>query len=315
MTWKQKLIKELKFWDACRPYGIGMWQCPKFLFVIMGAVTIISMISTYFITLKYAEPEFVVASVFVTAAVIFTLGFIIVQSFEKVAMASRMKTEFVSIVSHQLRTPLSSTRWELDTMLSGRLGKINTEQLEHISDLRENNERMIKLINNLLNVSRIEEGEIKLNKEYVNLGNFVSSIVKEVSSYAEANNVKIKTDIQDKDLGARMDKQYMGIVVSNFLDNAIRYIKDSGDVVVRVKKKGGMARVSVKDNGVGIPEEEKKNIFQKFFRAKNILRHRTEGSGIGLYLSKAFIELHKGKVGFKSREDEGSTFWFELPLK
>ncbi|MBI1888856.1 MAG: HAMP domain-containing histidine kinase [Candidatus Spechtbacteria bacterium] len=312
----KKIIAELAFWKECKEYGLGLWQCPKFLFVVMGGVTIIAMIATDFVTTRYAESSFVILSVVGVAIVIFTIGNIIVQSFEKMAAASRMKTEFVSIVSHQLRTPLSSLKWSLDLLLSGKIGKVLGKQLEQTEMMKESNERMIKLVNDLLNVTRVEEGRIALEKEEFDLLELARELARDAKRFAEANNTLLVIEETNSPPALKVcgDRRYILMALENFIDNAIRYILEKGEVRVSLSKRGEFAHVEVKDNGVGIPKDEQRHIFQKFFRAQNIMRHRTEGSGLGLYLAKAFIELHNGKVGFFSKEGAGSTFWFELPL-
>jgi len=306
---------QLKFWEQCRKYGLSIWQCPNFLFILMGAITIGGMVGTYFVASFYAEPFWVTASVIIVALFIFIIGWIVVDSFEKLASASRLKTEFVSIVSHQLRTPLSSIKWSLEILLSGRLGEIKGKQLEQLSILREGNDRMIKLVNDLLNVTRIEQGRTVLKKEEFKMGDLIKELVREVSSYAAANNVVIEVKNHAPEIKILADRQYISIVLSNLIDNAIRYIEGSGKVVILLNKKGPRVYLEVKDNGVGIPAGERNNIFHKFFRSSNVLRHRTEGSGLGLYLARAFVEMHGGKIGFSSKEGEGSTFFFTLPLK
>ena len=311
----KSIITELKFWEDCRNYGLSVWQCPKFLFIVMGFVTISAMIATYFIADRYTEPEFVVASVSAVAMLIFIIGNMVVASFEKMASASRMKTEFVSIVSHQLRTPLSSIKWALEFIVSGRAGELKEKQLEYTKIMWDNNERVIKLVNDLLNVTRIEEGRMAAKKEEFDIGEEAEKIISAVSSFAEASNVVVELKNNLNGLKILADKQYVSVALSNLIDNAIRYIHGKGNVAVVLKRKGSFVRVEVKDNGVGIPKSEQRNIFKKFFRSQNIMRHRTEGSGLGLYIAKAFVALHGGKIGFSSEEGNGTTFWFEIPIK
>jgi signal transduction histidine kinase len=311
----KKIVSELKFWEECKAYGLGLWQCPRFLFVVMGVITITAMIATHLIAQRYAEPQFVVASVVGMTLFLFIIGNIIVNSFEKIATANRMKTEFVSIVSHQLRTPLSSIKWSLDLLVSGRVGQLEKKQREYTDILQASNDRMIKLVNDLLNVTRIEQGRIILKKEKFDLGELADNLTREIKSFADASNVELEVVNNVKGSNIYADKQYVSMIFENLVDNAVRYINPKGKVSVSLERKGTFVRVEVKDNGVGIPKSEQRNIFQKFFRAQNIMRHRTEGSGLGLYLAKALVDLHKGKIGFSSKEGAGSTFWFELPIK
>lgn len=309
-----KSIKgELKFWEECRKYGVSVWECPKFLFIVMGAVTGVGMVLTHLVAVRYADPEIAVVSVTVVTILMFTMGNIIVKSFEKVAKASRLKTEFVSIVSHQLRSPLTALKWSLN-LLSSHESRLDANERQYLEIIREGNERMIKLVNDLLNVSQIDQGRLSYTRENFDIVQLVGSLVSELKGLADANNIKLEIKSAADQIYVNADKQYITMVLNNFMDNAMKYIPGTGQVEISLNQDDKFLTVKVKDNGIGIPADEQKNIFHKFFRSAAVMRHKTEGTGLGLFLAKAFIEAHGGKIGFTSTESQGTTFWFTLPL-
>ncbi len=299
----------------CKRYGLSLWQCPQFLFLFMGIIIICSILITYFIGRNYlGDPELVALVVLFTTAILFIVATIIVQSFERLAEISRMKSEFVSVVSHQLRSPLSNLRWAIEFLMSGRADAITEKQLEYFKILMENSDRMRELVADLLNVSRLEQGIMPFKKEEVSLAEIVGQVVKEADIFAKASNVVI--DFEDENSLPRIstDPVQLKLAVSNLLDNAIRYTKREGRVKINLAEKGKILFCEVSDSGVGIPKDDQKYIFQKFFRSSNILKQQTEGSGLGLYIAKSIIEKLGGKINFKSQEGVGSTFWLTLPI-
>jgi signal transduction histidine kinase len=253
--------------------------------------------------------------VLLVAAILFVLFAVISQSFDKLAEASRMKTEFVNIVSHQLRSPLSNLKWAIELLFSGRIGAVSEKQTEYFKILKENSSRMEELVSDLLIVSRIEQGRFPQRREDVFAREIVEKVVRSSEIFAKASNVEIEFEAEDDLPKIFTDPSQLRLIVENLLDNAIRYTKENGKVQVDLKKKGKNFILSVKDNGVGIPKEDQKYIFQKFFRSANALRHQTEGSGLGLYIAKSIIGKFGGKIKFDSQEGIGSTFWVTLPVK
>jgi len=312
----KKILSQLNIPAQCKRYGLPLWQCPSFLFLIMGIIIIASTLIAYAIGTRYIEnPEIVALIILILTAILFIIAFIITRSFERLAEASRMKSEFISVVSHQLRSPLSNLRWAIELLMSGRLGKIEERQTEYFKILKENSARMGELVQDLLTVSKIETATLPLKKREISLENLIRELISEFEPFAKASNVEIEFKPQ-KDLPKVFaDPSQIRLVVENLLDNAIRYIKDRGRAEILLEKKGKNLYFEIKDNGVGIPKGDQKYIFQKFFRSENILRYQTQGSGLGLYISKAIVERSGGKIGFKSEENKGSTFWFTLPIK
>ena len=228
----------------------------------------------------------------------------------------RLKTEFVSIAAHQLRTPLSAIKWTLKMLLDGDIGTLTAEQVEFLMKGYESNERMIVLINDLLNVARIEEGRIVYDLTLHSLEEIIEEIIRGLSAVIKKKKIKLVFEKPKKPLPKiKIDKEKIGIVIQNLIDNAIRFNKINGIVTVSIKCDKINLEVTVQDDGIGIPKEQQKRIFNKFFRADNALKIETEGTGLGLFIAKNIVEAHKGKISFKSKKDKGTVFKFILPVK
>ncbi|OGZ17281.1 MAG: hypothetical protein A2Z78_01520 [Candidatus Nealsonbacteria bacterium RBG_13_36_15] len=313
----QKIFEQLNIFDHHRQkYGISLWQYPQFIFLIMGIITIVIILTTYAVGVQFIEePEIIVLIVLILSAFLLVVTFTITQSFERLAEANRLKSEFVGIVSHQLRAPLSNLRWTIELLMSGRLGTIEAPQLEYFQILRENITRMGELVKDLLTVSRIEQGKLPAQKIEVSLVNLAKNLVSNLEPFARAANVEIKLECEEDLPQVFIDPSQLKLIIENLLDNAIRYIKDKGEVRIQIRKQKGNIYFEIKDDGVGIPVREQKYIFQKFFRAQNILKYQTQGTGLGLYIAKSIIDGSGGRMSFKSEEGGGTTFWFTIPIK
>ncbi len=313
---KKERISQLNIVGQCRQYGLSLWQCPQFLFLIMGIIIITSTLVAYALGNRYIDdPYTVVLIVLLIAAILFIIAVIITRSFERLAEANRMKSEFVSVVSHQLRSPLSNLKWVTDLLMSGRLSSVSEKQLEYFKILKENSNRMVELVADLLIVSKIEQQELPLRKEKIAIKDLVERIIKEIEIFAKASNVRIEFKSEKILPPILADLDRLKLVIDNLLDNAIRYNRGKEKIEVNLKKKNNNVYLGIKDRGVGIPKEDQKYIFQKFFRSENVIKHQTEGSGLGLYIAKSIIEKLGGKMGFQSQEGIGSTFWFTLPVR
>jgi len=187
--------------------------------------------------------------------------------------------------------------------------------LEYFKILKENSNRMKELVSDLLTVSRIETAELPTKKEECHLEDIIKDFIKEFQPFATASNVEIAFKPQLNLPKVLVDASQIKLVIENLLDNAIRYIKEPGKVEIRLERQNEQLYFEIKDTGVGIPKDDQKYIFQKFFRSENIMRHQTQGTGLGLYIARAIIEKLGGKIGFKSQEGKGSTFYFTLPIK
>lgn len=227
----------------------------------------------------------------------------------------KMKTEFVSIAAHQLRTPLSAVKWTLRMLLDGDMGKLEESQEDFLLKTYKSNERMIELVNDLLNVTKIEEGKFLSKPIFLNIAEVIGAAVRSVKEEAVHKHIAMRFSKPKSAVPPiTADEEKIRFAVQNLLDNALRYTPKGGSVSVALKVKGSHIEVSVQDTGIGIPADEQHRLFEKFFRASNAKKIDTEGSGLGLYMVKNIIEAHGGHISFETKEQKGSIFTFVLPV-
>jgi PAS domain S-box-containing protein len=230
-------------------------------------------------------------------------------------MIEAMKSEFVSIAAHQLRTPLSAIKWTMRMFLDGDLGKLNEGQFKLAEKAYLSNDRMVNLVNDLLNVSRIEEGRYLYKPSQISFNEIINPILETYKEEIKRRGIDFEINNIDKKLPlVAVDVEKITLVIQNFLDNAMKYTQAKGKIIFSTTFNNKEIEVSVKDNGVGIPKDQHERIFSKFFRAANVVRMETEGSGLGLFICKNIIGAHGGKIWFESKEKEGSLFSFTLPI-
>ena len=235
---------------------------------------------------------------------------------EELKKLDKAKSEFISIASHQLRTPLSIIKGFASMLEEGSYGQMNEKAKDILGKIGSSSDRLTRLINDLLDLSRMEGGRMKFEWEFIKMDELVQSVVEELAPQAEKKGVNFKWLNQTPEkMYVRADKEKLRQVVMNLIDNAIKYTPKGFVEVKLVKTPENMARLAVKDSGIGMDQEEINVIFGKFMRGKKVPRLWTEGVGLGLYVARKILEEHKGNVWAESEgEGKGSTFFVEIPV-
>lgn len=223
------------------------------------------------------------------------------------------KTEFVSLASHQLRTPLAAMKWHSDLLLSGDIGNLPEKQRSYVEKMHRSNEVMIDLVNTLLSISRLEVGKLEPEIGETNAVELAQSVIEEMTPQLEEKKIIFEHTLDDSFTSIKSDPKLLRIVIQNLMSNAIKYTPEGGTVKLFLKKEGGDKQIVVSDNGIGIPQEAQEKIFNKMYRTDNAKKVDTKGTGLGLYLVRSIIDLFGGKISFVSEEGKGTTFTAVLP--
>ena len=241
---------------------------------------------------------------------------IVLRDITREKAMEKAKIEFVALSAHQLRMPLSAIKWSAKMLSDEEAGELTKEQKEYLDKIYQSNERMIVLINNLLDVTKIEEGRYIYRPTMESVEKLIELIIKNYKEEIKIKNINLKFKKPvSKIPETRMDIEKINLVIENLLNNALRYTPVNGRVIICLKCDIKEIEFSIKDSGIGIPEDQKKEIFTKFFRAANARQTEPEGSGLGLFIAKNIIEAHKGRIWFETEENKGTTFYFTLPIK
>jgi PAS domain S-box-containing protein len=229
--------------------------------------------------------------------------------------SARAKVEFVSMVSHELRTPMTSIKGYADLLLMGAAGVLADEQRKFLSVIKSNVDRLTTLVNDLLDISRMESGRMTLSLELIRLADVTNQVIMAMATRTREKGLGLRSDIPPDLPEVQADSDRVIQILTNLVANACQYTPTGGEIVVSACVRDDEMRVSVRDTGIGIAPEDRENIFTRFFRVDHPLVHETTGTGLGLDIVKSLVEMHGGRVEVESKVGVGSTFTFTLPMR
>jgi len=311
MSW---IINDFNIKKQADSLGVSIWQAPSFLFIGLGMIIVFVMTVVFFVSREFITTEVLVTAETIVIVAILSIGNVIINSMERLAQVNKTKSEFVSIVSHQLKTPLTGISWDVELMVDKYSDGLSDKQKDILKNIESSNALMSRMVNDLLDVARMDQNNFFTRKDEIDIVELVKKVIGKNNVLTLKNKVNINLIVDDNMPKIVGDEKRMEVVLDNFISNAIKYNKENGKVEIKVARDNRRALISIKDTGIGIPKNEQNRVFDKFYRSKEASNKETGGTGLGLYIAKNIIERSDGKVRFHSVEGEGSEFHFSLPI-
>jgi signal transduction histidine kinase len=229
-------------------------------------------------------------------------------------VANRTKSEFLAKISHELRTPLNSIIGFSDMLHEQAYGELNEKQLRVAGNISNSGKHLLNLINNLLDISKVESGKMELNYRYFELATKLNMIRNLLSPIADRKQIKIEIEMDNELTGICADEGKFVQIMYNLVDNAIKFSYENSLVKIGARKKGNLVEITVKDTGIGIKAENQNKLFKPFSQIDSFSSRKSQGTGLGLHLVKQIVHMHRGYVWFRSNSSNGSTFAFAIPI-
>ena len=315
-----KIIHELNIRAQCQRLGVGLWSCPQFIFLIMGVVVISTILISYNVGQRYIDAQIVAIIVLFVTVFLFIISFIIIRAFEQVVKSKKLESEqakevlklkdqFVFIAAHELRNPANAIKWGLSSLREEH-PELAVKGKKLLDIIQRGNDRLLFLVKDILEVSRIEGGTIKITLKKISIDDVLTKACEEVQQSVRGQNSTIDCHINNDLPLVWGDSAKLEEVFVNLLSNAVKYGREGTNASVSTEVKDTTVVFHIADRGVGLSQEDQKHIFRKFWRSRKV--HDTEGTGLGLFITKHLIELMSGRIWFTSKLEEGTTFSFSL---
>lgn len=232
---------------------------------------------------------------------------------EELKKLNKVKSDFISAVSHELRTPLTSIKGYASILIAGKLGELSPSQKERLEKIDKHSNSLAHLINNLLDIARIESGKVQMDIKETALREMLDSIIDIITPQVKEKDISLKINIKTKIDKIKADRNQLERVFLNLLSNATKFTPEKGKIAIDIEEKDKSIQFSVEDTGIGIPKEDIPKMFEEFFRASNALDQNIKGTGLGLSLVKKIVEAHNGKIWVESELGKGTRFSFTIP--
>lgn len=257
----------------------------------------------------------VIATIITTSLLGFLALSVAIMITKALIRLDKQKSEFVSLASHQLRTPLTAINWSAEALQTRSSSNLTVMQHKYVAKLREGSQRMAALIGDLLRMSSLDLGTYRLEEKKVKINDIIATATRDQQKKINEKNISLTIHVEPNIPTMKTDEQLLSIIVQNLVSNSVKYCRKDGRIRIDVGIKKEHLLVHIADNGIGIPSKQQRQIFSKLFRADNAVEHNfSEGTGLGLYIAKAMVERLGGKIWFNSVENIGSDFYVKIPL-